>query len=103
MPNSLPRPFSVFQDRFNSLEEVVQTIYVDAGKSEYKIDVCKTKHSNDPDKDHFVAKYFVKQDDRYVEDRSDLPWADGHTKDGALAEALGFIAERHPRQVRKSG
>jgi hypothetical protein len=102
MPNSLPKPFAVYQDRFNSLEEVVQTVYVDAGDNEYRIDVCKKKHPNDPHADHFVIRYFVKRGNQYVDDDTALPWADGRTKETALGEALGFIEERHLRKARKS-
>jgi hypothetical protein len=92
----------VFQDRFNSLEEVVQTVYVDAGDNEYRVEVRKKKHPNDPHADHFVINYFVKRGRRYVDDDTGLPWADGHTKEGALTEALGFIEEKHPRRARKA-
>jgi hypothetical protein len=102
MEHSLPRPFQVFQDRFNSLEEVVQTVYADAGDNEYKIEVCKTKHPHDPNADHFVIHYSVKRNCQYIDDDTHLPWADGHTKEEALAEALDFISERHPRRLRRS-
>jgi hypothetical protein len=101
MTNSSPNPCLVFQDRFDSLKEVVQVVYVDAGDNEYKIEVCKERHPNDPGADHFVINYFVKRNKLYIEDDTDLPWADGHTREGALAEALGFIEEKHPRGTRK--
>jgi hypothetical protein len=94
-------PLGVFADRFNSLEEVVQTVRVDAGNNEYMVEVCKKKHPNDPHADHFVIHYFVKRGNQYVDDDTGLPWADGHTKDGALAEALGFIEDKYPRKTRK--
>jgi hypothetical protein len=94
-------PCAVFADKFNSLEEVVQTVYVDAGDNEYRIEVCKKKHPNDPHADHFVIHYFVKHGNQFVDDDTGLPWADGHTKEGALAEALGFIEEKYPRKTRK--
>jgi hypothetical protein len=102
MGSSTPRPFQVFQDKFDSLEEVVQTVYADASENQYRIEVCKTRHPHDPNADHFVIHYFVKRNGQYVDDDTHLPWADGHTKEGALAEALDFISERHPRKARRS-
>ena len=100
--DSRPNPCVVFQDKFDSLEEVVQIVYVDAGDNKYKMEVCKKEHPSDPRADHFVINYFVKRNKQYVEDDTGLPWADGHTREGALAEALGFIEERHPRRTRKA-
>jgi hypothetical protein len=64
--------------------------------------VRKKKHPNDPNADHFVIEYFVKRNNQYVDDDTSAPWADWHTKEGALGEALGFIAEKYPRKARKT-
>lgn len=102
MNKSGSNPCALFQDRFDSIEEVVQTVYVDVGNSEYKLEVRKKKHPNDANADHFEIEYFVKRGNQYVDDDTNVPWADGHTKEGALAEALGFIAEKYPRKARKT-
>ena len=102
MNKSGPNPCVLFQDRFDSIEEVVQTVYVNAGTNEFKLEVRKKKHPNDPNADHFEVEYSVKRGNQYVDDDTSLPWADGHTKEGALAEALGFIAEKYPRKTRKT-
>jgi hypothetical protein len=92
-----PNPFAVFQNKFDSLHEVVQTVYVDAGDNHYRVEVCES-HNNGPSAPRFVIRYFVKRDNSFVVDDTELPWADGRTQESALAEALGFIVDRHPRR-----
>jgi hypothetical protein len=82
--SSLPKPFAVFQDRFDSLEEVVQTVYVDAGENQFRVEVRAARHPSDPRSDHFVIHYFVKRGNQYVDDDTSLPWA-----------------ERNPRKAKK--
>lgn len=98
--NAQPSPFAVFQEKFDSLHEVVQTVYVDVGNNHYRVEVHRSHHSS-PAAPPFVIKYFIKRGNNFVEDDTELPWADGRTQESALAEALGFIAERHPRKEKQ--
>jgi hypothetical protein len=92
-------PLGVFQGKFDSLHEVVQTVYVDAGEHEYKVEVQK-HHHNSATAPMYVIRYFVKRGNQFVDDDTALPWADGRTRESALASALSFISERHPRKSR---
>src|ERR1700693_3753463 len=93
-------PFSAFEEKFDSLHEVIQTVHVDAGDANYRIEVRKSHH-NSATAPRFVIRYFIKRGNQFVEDDTGLPWADVRTPESALAEALGFISERHPRLTRK--
>ena len=90
-------PFSVFQAKFDSLHELVQTVYVDARESEYKIEVRKHHHTS-ATAPTYVIRYFVRRGGQFVVDDTGLPWADGRTPESALASALSFISDRHPRK-----
>jgi hypothetical protein len=90
-------PFGVFQGKFDSLHEVVQTVYLDAGETEYKVEVRRHHHSS-ATAPRYVIRYFVKRGNQFVDDDTALPWADGRTPESALASALSFISDRHPRK-----
>lgn len=92
-------PFLVFQEKFDSLHEVVQTVYVDAGENEYKVEVRKHHHRS-ATAPTYVIRYFIKRGTQFVADDTALPWADGRTPESALASALSFISERHPRKTK---
>jgi hypothetical protein len=95
-----PDPFSLFQGKVDSLHEVVQTVYVAAGENEYKVEVRRVHHDS-ATAPPYVIRYFIKRGNQFVDDDTELPWADGRTPDDALTQALGFLSDKHPRKLRR--
>jgi hypothetical protein len=94
----------LFLDKFYEVTEVIRTVHVHAGDSHYRIEI--NKHYTNP-KTPFTASYFVKHQvpnpevDSYLLDTS-LPWVAERTPEAALATALGFLGDRHPKIAAKS-
>jgi len=101
----------IFLDKFYGVSEVVRTVHVQAGESHYRIEI--NKHHINP-RTPFTARYFVKHQvpspevrigaetmDTYLLDTSP-PWVGERTPEAALATALSFLADRHPKKAAKS-
>jgi hypothetical protein len=97
----------MFLDKFYEVTEVIRTVHVQAGDTHYRIEI--NKHFTNP-KTPFTASYFVKHQvpnpeaklevetlDTYLIDGS-LPWVSERTPEAALATALGFLSDRHPKK-----
>jgi hypothetical protein len=98
-------------ERFYEVREVVRAVCVQAGDSDYRIEIYK--HYTNP-QTPFTAGYFVKHQvpkpqpaiegetlDSYQLDNS-LPWVAERTAESALATALSFLRDRHPKKPAKS-
>jgi hypothetical protein len=101
----------IFLDKFYEVTEVVRTVHVQAGDSHYRIEV--NKHRSNP-QTPFTVRYFVKHQvpspeakigaetlDTYLLDTSQ-PWVAERTPEAALATALSFLGDRHPKTAAKS-
>ena len=101
-----PLSEKVFLDKFQEVTEVIRTVHVQAGGAHYRIEI--NKHYTNP-RTPFTATYFVKHQvpnpeakleseslGSYLHDVS-LPWVNERTPEEALATALGFLGDRHPK------
>jgi hypothetical protein len=100
MPNTLPHPLGLFEDKFVSIQEVVRTVYVDVGERQFKLEVRQQEAPNDPNADYFEVAYFEDRDGQYVH-VTYLPEAYGRSRETALAEALDWIAQRYPYKAKR--
>jgi len=107
-----PLKAKLFLEKFYEVKELVRTVEVDADDVCYRIEVYK--HYTNP-KTPFVASYFVQHKvphpasqvagetlDSFLLDTS-LPWVAERTAEEALATALSFLGDRHPKRVKKIG
>lgn len=109
MPDPLEK--SIFLEKFSEVRELVRTVELSAGDTSYRLEIFK--HVTNP-KTPFVVDYFVKHQipkpnaqlkgetlDVYLLDTS-LPWVAERSPDAALATALGFIGDGHPKPTKKT-
>lgn len=107
-----PLKEKLFLEKFYEVKELVRTVEVEADDTCYRIEICK--HYTNA-KTPFVASYFVQHKvphpasqiagetlDSFLLDTS-LPWVAEESADAALATALSFLGDRHPKKVKKIG
>lgn len=97
-------------DKFEEVKELVRTIHVRAGDTDYRLEIYR-HHSNS--QTPYVVGCFVQRKvpdaeselkgrptDAFFLDPS-LPSSTGTSAEQALGRALSFLGDRHPKNARK--
>ena len=105
-----PLAEKTFVDKFVEVKELVRTVDVRAGNTDYRLEIYR-HYTNE--QTPYVVGYFVRRNvpnleselkggtaDAFFLDNS-LPWVSATSPGQALARALGFLQDRHRRQARK--
>jgi len=98
------------RDKFYEVKELVRVVHVQADDTDYRLEIYR--HYTNP-QTPYVVSYFVEHRvphpnmqaegeelDAYFLDNS-LPWVAERTCESALATALGFLADRHPKKRKR--